>query len=93
MPEKDALGLTKPEEWKLTEQRKREELWRSLERAGTTLLRLRNASDVWRGAIRPLDEAGLRAVLMVLDEGGKTLSVAAHNLGEVDALGKLENWP
>jgi len=77
----------------LTEQRKRERLWRSLERAGTTLLRLRNASDIWRGAIRPLDEAGLRAVLMVLDERGKTLSVAAHNLGGAEALGELENWP
>lgn len=67
--------------WDLTERRRRERLWRALEETGVRLLRLRDPEAIFREALRPLEEAGLRANFFLLDEGKQTLRLAAHTKG------------
>ena len=75
------------------EERKRERLWQLLERAGTRLLRLRDTSEIYQEALSPLTEVGFRAFLMVLDEEGRALTFAAHNLPGAEALEELAPQP
>ena len=79
--------------WDLTERRRRERLWRSLEEAGVHLLRLRDAEAILQEALRPLEEAGLRAFFLLLDQGRSSLRLAAHTAGAALPEGEPRHYP
>ncbi len=79
--------------WDLTERRRRERLWRALEETGVRLLGLRDPEAILQEALRPLEEAGLRANFFLLDKEKNLLRLVAHTKGAAPAEGEPRSFP